>query len=1017
MKKLTASVLLVVLSSSFVVVNAQKKENDTIPRTTTIEEVYVTGALGIKKKQDAVIGSNAVLKTDELKKAGNPNAVQALTGKVSGLQINVPNSSVNSQATINLRGQRSITGDNGALVVIDGAISTVAIFQQLPPEVIESVNVIKGQQGAALYGSQGSNGAIIITTKKGSKSEKITFTLSSNIDFTSIYKLPKVQQRYGQGWVGEPTPFDPNEYGGTDWVPYENGSWGPEYSTPELAGQILPIGLPQVDGSFITGAYAPIKDNYSKFFKTGVMYQNGISMNVGGRDSYAFLSLNRVQNDFVVDQDQLKRNNILFKAGKKLGDFRIDGVFNLIDQHTSETDPNLYNELLNTPTNVDVTKFAHSGAMGAWTLYSHNPNPYWQIENVRYDNKSTTFVGNLKAEYEINKNISVSYLANMRTLSTLGESHNNGFLYSEHQWANSGTFLDGLNPALPMFGTEDVKSNYFKSIGRTFDYYGDLLVNFNYDLTDDINMKLNVGLNNADVSTSVVTQGGTNLQIPGFYHINNVLNLDTTSSLANTQSRRRAVAGLANLDLSYKDYLFVNSTFRYEGSSATATRPTGTSEFKTKSLPYYSFGASFVPTKAFDVLKNNNVLNYAKISVGYTKVGSATAIPTYGTDEVTGLIPTGFPFNVSSFAVNRNPTDPNINPEFTYSKEASLQLGFFKDRISLGAAVYDLKVNDLITRKTTSSASGVSTFLANVGDMTNKGKEFDLEIVPFRSKDFEWKVSGSYSAYKSKITALDGGVDRVSMLAYSAFGVYAKVGEDFPLIMGTTYQRDDQGRVITDATGIPLVNSELQVLGKVNPDYILGFSTSFRYKGFTLSGTADYRTGNSFVALIKNGMSQNGQLEESANFDRSTGYIVPNSVQLVGGAYVTNTTPVYGTGNYSNVVKYFGANYPAVGENYVVDGTALKIREIALSYTLPKSLLQNTFVNSVSFGVYARNPFAWYADSNANYADPETTSNSGAINKQPGQALGVGGPNANGIAQTGQYPTTRTYGFSFSATF
>ncbi|MGE4512457.1 MAG: SusC/RagA family TonB-linked outer membrane protein [Chryseobacterium sp.] len=996
---------------------AQKTKKDTITKEKTIEEVIVTGALGIKKKQDAVIGSNAVIKTDELKKAGNPNAVQALTGKVSGLQINVPNTSVNSQVTINLRGQRSITGDNSALVVIDGAISTATIFQQLPPEVIESVNVIKGQQGAALYGSQGSNGAIIVTTKKGSNSEKITFTLSSNIDFTSIYKLPKVQQRYGQGWVGEPTDFDPNEYGGTNWVPYENGSWGPDYSTPALAGQILPIGLPQADGSFITGAFAPIKDNYKKFFKTGVLYQNGISMNVGGRDSYAFLSLNRVQNDFVVDQDQLKRNNILFKAGKKLGNFRIDGVFNLIDQHTSETDPNLYNELLNTPTNVDVTKFAHSGAMGAWTVYGHNPNPYWQIENVRYDNKSTTFVGNLKAEYEINKNISVSYLANMRTLSTLGESHNNGFLYSEHQWSNSGTFLDGLNPASDIFGTQDVISNYYKSIGRTFDYYGDLLVNFNYDLTDDINMKLNVGFNNTDVSSSVVTQGGSNLQIPGFYHINNVQNLDTTSNLANTQSRRRTVAGLANLDLSYKDYLFVNSTFRYEGNSATATRPTGTDEFTTKALPYYSVGASFVPTKAFDVLRNNNVLSYAKISVGYTKVGSAAAIPTYGTDEVTGLIPAGFPFNVSSFAINRNPTDPDINPEFTYSKEASLQLGFFKDRISLGAAIYDLKVNDLITRKTTSSASGVATFLGNVGDMTNKGQEFDLEIVPFRSKDFEWKLSGSYSAYKSKVTALDGGVDRVSLLAYAPFGVYAKVGEDFPLIMGTTYQRDDQGRVIVGANGIPLVNSDLQVLGKVNPDYILGFSTSFRYKGFTLSGTADYRTGNSFIALVKNGMSQNGQLEESANFDRSKGYIVPNSVQLVGGAYVANTTPVNGVASYASVVNYFGASYPAVGENYIVDGTALKIREIALSYTLPKSLLQNTFVNSMSFGVYARNPFVWYADSNANYADPETTSNTGAINKQPGQALGTGGPNANGIAQTGQYPTTRTYGFSFSATF
>ena len=994
---------------------AQKTKKDTVPREKAIEEVIVTGALGIKKKQDAFTSSNAVIKTDELRKAGSPNAVQALTGKVSGLQINIPNSSVNSQATINLRGQRSITGDNSALVVIDGAISTASVFQQLPPEIIESTNILKGQQGAALYGERGGNGVIIVTTKKGTNSERINFTLSSNIDFSSVYKLPIYQKRYGQGWPGDGT-YDSTVYNGTSWVPYENGSWGPEYTHPSFAGQETIIGLPQQDGTFIKGSFAPIDDHLKYFFKTGVLYQNGLSLNAGGKDSYAFLSVNRVQNDFVVDRDQLKRNNFLFKAGKKLGDLRIDGTFNLIDQHTSETDSNLYDQLLQTPTNVDVRKYANSGIMGAWSAYINNP--YWTIQNVRYDNKATTFIGNLKAEYEINKNINISYLANIRTLSTLGESHNNGYQYTTY-WNAPGTIFDDENPET-LFAHSAITSNYYKSMGKTFEYYGDLLLNFNYDLTEDINMKLNIGFNNTDNSTSVVTQGGTNLQVPGFYHINNILNPASIRDLANTQTRRRTFAGLGNLDLAYKDFLYINSTFRYEKNSGTATISTDTNQFSIKATPYYSFGVSFIPTKAFDFLRQNNILNYAKITAGYTRVGNASAIPTYGTDEVAGVLPTGFPYStIASYTINKTPVDPKINPEYQYSKEASIQLGFFKDRISLGGAIYKTDVDDLITRKTTSSASGIASYLANIGDMTNKGYELDLELVPLKSEDFEWRLSGSYSSYKSEVTALDGGVERVSLLAYGTpnVGIYAKIGEQFPLIMGSSYQRDPDGRIIVGSNGIPLINSELQVLGKVNPDYILGFNTSFKYKGITISGTADYRTGNSFVAMTKRELAYVGALEETADFDRAQGYVVPNSVQLVNGAYIANTTPVNGAGNYTNVNTYFTGPYRTVGENMVVDGSAFRIREIAVTYSLPKSYLQNTFVNTITFGVYARNPFVWYAKSNRNYADPETASNSGVIDRTPGQALGIGGPNAFGIAFGGQYPTTRTFGFSFNATF
>ncbi|PIF47437.1 TonB-linked SusC/RagA family outer membrane protein [Chryseobacterium sp. 52] len=1019
MKKLTTSVLFVVLSSSFLVANAQERKNRDTIKTQNIGEIVVTGALGIKKKADALTGSTAIVKTEELTKAGNPNAVQALTGKVSGLQINVPNSSVNAQATINLRGQRSLTGDNGALIVIDGAPSTAAIFQQLPPEVIESVNVFKGQQGSALYGERGSNGVIIVTTRKGSKSEKIQFTLSAGIDASFVYKLPIIQQKYGAGYPD--STFEPGlgEIGGTTWVPYENTSWGPLYSDPAIGGQNVIIGTPDANGQFVMGKYSPRKDNIKDFFKTGFLYQNGLSMNVGGSDSYAFFSINRTQNDFVVDRDRLTRNNLLFKAGKKLGNFRVDGTFNMVDQQTSETDSNLYDDLLQTPSHINVKDFSAPNLEHYFSTFADNP--YWTVQNARYNNKSTTFSGILNAEYTINDHINISYLGNVLSVSGLGESYNNGWKFGK-EFANSGTSYDGMS--FLDFGHTNIESNYFKSVSRRFNYYGDLMLNFNYQLTDDLGMKLNIGNNIRDDSFTVSTVGGINLQIPGFYHINNVGNASPASDLQNTQTRIRSMAGFANLDLSFKDYLFLNSTFRIEKSSVGATRPTYTDDLKIKSYPYYSVGVSFVPTKAFESLKGG-FMNYAKVTASYTKVGSTNAIAAYATDEVTGLIPSGFPMTNASFLINRNPTNPNIKPEFTSTKEASVQLGFLNDRITFEGAVFRSDVSDLITNISTSNASGTSTLRDNIGDAYNKGYELDLGLTPIKTQDFEWNLRASYSTYTSEVTELKGGVDDIALLAYATpgVGIYVKKGEQYPLIKGTKYQRDDQGRIIVGADGMPLATSGFEVLGKVNPDYILGFSTSIRFKGFRLSGTADYRTGNSFVAMTKNQLAFTGGLEKTADFDRSQGYIVPNSVKNVGTAsnpvYVVNDIPVGGDGTYAAAANYFSTNglFNAVGEEFVIDGSAFKIREIALSYTLPKAVLSSTFINSLTFGVYARNPFAWYAKSNRNFADPETSSNSGGVNQRPGQALGVGGVNANGIAFTGQYPTFRTFGFNMSATF
>lgn len=990
MKKLTTSVLAVVLTSTFAMVSAQ----DTL-RTQDIREVVVTGALGLKKRQDAVTSANQVVSNAEISQGKNPNAVQALTGKVSGLQINTTDNSVNPTTRVVLRGPRSISGNNEALVVIDGVISTLSILQNLPPEIIDNMNVIKGMQGAALYGERGSNGVIVVTTKRGSKSERLQFNLTSSIDFSRVYKTPKYQTTYGQGWPGD--SFDETDYGGTTWVPYENSNWGPAYSSA-LGGQNIFIGLPQANNEFLMETFSPKKNHINNFFKTGVLLQNGLSVNAGGSDSYVFLAMNRAENDFIVEKDNLKRNNFILKAGKQLGKFRIDANVNYLELKTSTAPSSLYAEVLQTPTNLDIRKFRNSNPDAGYSPYT--TNPYWLIDNNRTNSKTRTISALLNLEYKLNDHISFSYAGTAVTGHSVTTSYQNAYA-NDRLYDNTGTYLDGH--LAEEFGMVPIVSEYYKSVGTSWRYYGDLMANFNYDLTDNINLKFNVGHNIQDSRSDNGQVGGTNLQVPGWYHINNITNPDKFYQLNNNSSQQRSFAWFANLDLSYKDFLFLNSTFRYEKNSVIGSTPFGTDKLQNKGFPYYSVGASFIPTKAFESIKGD-VLSYAKVSATFTRVGNVQTIPIYGLDEV-GNFPTGYPFNdLSSYLPRTTSYAPDIQPEFINSKDASLSLGFFKDRITLDGSVFRNDTDNLITAIATSSASGIASQFDNIGKSRNQGFEVDLGFTPFRSKDFEWKVRGSYSTYETKILSLNDGSE-IPLLQTTGpnVGIYAMEGYDFPMIKGTKYQRDPNGNIIVGANGNPLSTSTLEVLGKVNPDYILGFNTSFRFKGLTLSATADYRTGNSFISRTKVLLGNMGSLEQQAEFDRSKGHVIPNSVQLVNGQYVVNTTPLGGSATYTGLNSYYtSSTFLGVGEEFLVDGTALKVREIALSYDIPKSVLSSTFVNSLTVGVYARNPFVIYAKDNRNYADPETASSSG---------------NAGGIADTGQYPTTRNFGFNLSVTF
>ena len=981
-----------------VTVGSANSYNVTLKESSKVlEDVVITGAMGIKRSKDAVVSAQKQIGARELTQASNPNAIQSLAGKVSGLQVNTTSQGVNAGTRIVLRGNRTITGDNQALIVIDGAISSSTVLGQLPPDVIENLNIVKGAQGAALYGAQGVNGVIIVTTKKGTKKDKFTFGFNSSLDFENVNFVPETQMQYGQGWASDPGFDDPSIPGVlSTFVPWENGSWGPAFNTPGFPAQV-PVGLPQADGNFFFSDWKPIKDNIKQFFQTGTVYQNGFNFNVGGEDSYAFLSVNRQTTDFVVDGDNLVRNSFLFKAGKKFGKFSIDGNINYITQTTTETDSDLFDDLIQTASNVPVSRFKNSGNEGHWTVYAQNP--YWITKAVRNDARSNTINGVISLGYKLNKNIDLSYTANVQVRNTDAQSHRDAFTNIGTTFSIAPyTYYGADAETYEALGGSASTSSYFANQSSTRNIYGDLLVNFDYELTKDLGLKFNLGNNIQDRMFRITSQGGSNLDVPGFYHINNVLNPANPSTLDNRFVQSRIVAGFVNADLNYKNYLFLNATARIEQFSAVKN-----------SYFYPSVGVSFIPTKAIESLKNNKVLNYAKLNASYTSVGNTSAVGVYQTNELTS-IPQGFPFgDLAALGYNRAPTDPNIKPEFVNTFEVGAQLGFFNDRITLEGSYYVANTKDLITRATASSASGNSSILTNVGELENKGFEIDLGFTPIKTNNFKWDIRTNYTTYKTKVVSLAAGATSVNLQSNTQVGIFAEVGEEFPLIKGTAFVRDGAGNIIVDANGVPQRTSTFQKLGKGVPDYILGLTNSFEYKGFRLTAVADLRVGASAYSFARNLLLFTGGDMDTAGFDRTQGIVVPGSVTTTG---AVNTTPVASDASSVGVLNYFTTTYRAVGEANVIDAAALKIRELALSYSLPKKLIEKAGLESFRIGINARNPFIFLADGsllkanngieNRGYADPESSNTTG---------------NAQGIINIGQYPSTRTFGFTMNLTF
>lgn len=1006
MKKLTTSVFLIVATSSLSLINAQQKPSDTV-KTTNIEEVvFVQPVTGKLKVKDEVTTAQQILSGQQLKTANNPNVISAIAGKASGVRINQTNNSVNSSQSIVIRTPTTISGSREALVVIDNVISSATVLSQLPPDAIESINIIKGAGGAAIYGSQGINGVVVVTTKRGTASSGLRVTLNSSADFESVAFMPKRQRIYGQGWYG-------------DKVHVENGAWGPAFNDPAWIGTVQPYGIPLYDydgdgvitmnpndstptgdeGASIMSNFAPYgKDNIRDFFQNGAIFQNTLTIASGSSKSYFGLTLGSLEKEFVVAGDKLSRYSALVKGGVKVNKWSFDGQFNYIRSKTTEADPTIYHDLLQSATDIPITKFKDYADQSAYGWNMYYTSPYFRMKHVRENSLRNYFNLIAGVGYEVNDHIRLNYRGNMNYTNIAGNRYNDGYV--------ADPIYDGY--------LNSVQSNFYEINRTNQNYYGDLTANFDYEIAKDLNLNFLIGHNYQDFRTKRTEVGGTGLKIPGLYTTANLSSQDLPSSLDNNTFHSNIHAFLGSLDLDYKKYLFLNIAGRYEMNSLLKQLAVN-NDF---SYFFPSASISFVPTKAFNF--GGDVLNYMKITAAVERTGSVSAISAYQLDPVANIA-AGYPYNGQGY-ISYNPqtvaTDPNLKPEFTNRAEVGLSLGFFKDRITFDGAVFQAKTDDLITVQQASPTSGLSSQWKNVGDMEGKGIEMNLNLIPIKTSTVRWEVGGNFTSSYSTVTRLADGAKEIGILTNSLAGIYAVEGQKFPVLKATTYMRDDQGRIIVDAiTGLPRVNPQMEIMGRTTPKFILGFNTNLKIKGFTLSAVADYRTGHVFFSGTKQSNAFSGQLEESAAFDRNSPYIIPNSSYLQNGVYVANTSvPIYAS-TYNNpnnaqynpqkaVADYYGgASFGTVGENFVLDATAFKIREIGISYTFNKDLLGQSKINELTIGLQARNPFTKFAKENRNYDDPETS--------YQGNGAYEGFINTTAV----QYPNLRTFGGSVTVAF
>jgi TonB-linked SusC/RagA family outer membrane protein len=989
----------------------------------SLGEVVVTGALGIKRQAKEQGAAATTINNKTLTEAHATNFTNGLTAKVAGLVVSTLDNGINPQTRFTLRGNRHILGNNYALVVLNGTPISPNEVNTINPDDIESVNVLNGAGAAALYGSDASNGAMIITTRKGSS------TGAPQVSYTNTYLLEKVayfpsfQTKFGS-YGGEGAPFqDPVTGFITTPAPFENQSYGPAYD-----GHLQQLGIPLADGTVQKYPYStPSTDPRRAFFVTGHSEENNLAYAQGDAANSFNLTANNLFKTGVLPDDKYKRSSVRVSATKTYSKFKADFTASYVQSYvntvgnggydgaTLDGGRSLYSAIFNTPSWVPLQKFKDIDAPFADVntyFNSYGVNPYWIIKNDRVDTRSDHFNGNFggtfsptnwfDATYRLSGNFGTAQQQFRRSqvnFSAYALSDPTGG-YGTQGSTNKVPTIPGQVQNVTQFGDGSIVQvgptlaglNAGVGAGGPQGYsrlQQDFFLNFHKTFFSDFKANLLLGSSIWQMYLNQITNSSTNLLVNNFYNIGSILGSPATSQ---STYKIRQVGYFGDLNIGYKDFAFIEATLRNDHDSRLADG--------IRSFWYPSVKGSFIFTDAIPALKGNTIINYGKLRASYSQVGDINIAP-YST--VNTYSPTlGFPYgNTGGLTLSTTLNNPQIKPEKTKEIEFGADLSFFNSRVNVSATYYKSNTTNQTLPIATGPETGYLAATVNVGEVQNTGKEFKLDVAVLtkESNGFGLNLGGNLAIQDSKVISLINGASAITVVSQGSAFVKAVVGQPFPALYGTDVQRDPSGHVIVDpVTGYPQSKADLVYLGRTTPKYILGLTQTLSYKFMTLTMVSEFRSGNVIYNQGLASATAAGVSQFSASADRQA-FIFPNSVIQTGPtSYVpnTNTTIVDGNQGFWNA----GAFYNSIAA-YTSSAAFWKLREANLTFDISQLTRKTKFIKRASFAVIGRNLVMLRPKSNT-FTDPEYSATTG---------------NGTGIINTYQLPPTRFFGASLNVTF
>jgi TonB-linked SusC/RagA family outer membrane protein len=877
--------------------------------TKTLNEIVVT-ALGIRRDKRTLTYATQEVTGAALVNAKQDNLINALAGKVAGVQITNSSGMPGSSSQIVIRGNSTLFGDNTALIVVDGvpidnseagnpdgplgAGGTTNRASDIDPNIIASITVLKGAAATALYGSAGSKGVVLITTKGGaghSGSGKPTVSFSSSYSFENAI-LPKFQDEYAQGLNGQ-------YVNGNDGVDFSSYSWGPLIDTLKVNG--VPVQK---------------RNNVKDFFKTGHTTDNNISVSGFTEKSSYLLSYSYLNTDGTMPTTSYDRHAFFAKySSKVLNNLTVTTQFNYIhsDNHRLLEGNSLASPLWTVyaaPISWDPLPATRPD--GSQQLYRKSRNnPYWLVANTGLEDKTDRILPVLSLVYTPLKWLTVT--------ERLGADM---YLNTTDYHANTGIISgDGL-------GRLYTRENSFQQFNNDF------IIEGRKDISENLTADVIVGNNillNTNTSNYV---SGVDLSIPGFYNISNASTVTSSYYLG----RYRKVGFYAQANLEYKKMLTLAFTGREDGTSVLSVNK--------QFYPYGSASAGFIFTEPLG-MSSSKIMNFGKIRVSYASVGDDDIAP-YSLTNVYYQA-SGFPISTANgtqngFALTNTNAYPLKN-ESVNEFEIGLETKFLQNRISLDISYYNKISSNLLSPNTPlAPATGFTAASINAGSLRNRGIEVVLGINPIKTKNFNWDINVNFTKNKNEVLKLAPGIPYLQFAGFVNPGIFAYANQPYGVIYGTHFLRDSTGRLLLGDDGYPQIADGLGPIGNVTPKWIAGMSNTFTYKSFIFSFVLDMKNGGDILNLDNHYLFVYGTPKVTE--DRGSTKIFPGIIQSTG---KQNTMPVVLS------QSYYTSLLANVDESSVEDGSYLKLRQATIGYNFGTSLLKGKAIKGLTLTATATN--------------------------------------------------------------